>query len=163
MRITDVKKLGKGDQVYWNDPAGPEGCSRIYNINTITVYPGGVVHICDDLGEVECYARELLPGLPDKRPTLWDNNEIQFARLLCELVANCDDLKLLEVAESMDLDMIDIRQLFDRAHDVWEASKAKHCPPPEQAENTRKTKLAKRIEAEAKAGNPLFVSSNGRR
>jgi hypothetical protein len=87
---------------------------------------------------------------------LWDNNEIQFARLLCELVANCDDLKLLEVSESMDLDMIDIRQLFDRAHDVWEASKAKHCPPPEQAENTRKAKLAKRIEAEAKAGNPLF-------
>jgi hypothetical protein len=88
--------------------------------------------------------------------SLWDNNEIQFARLLCELVANCDDLKLLEVSESMDLDMIDIRQLFDRAHDVWEASKAKHCPPPEQAENTRKAKLAKRIEAEAKAGNPLF-------
>ena len=152
MRITDVKKLGKGDQVYWNDPA-PDGCSRIFNINTITVYPGGVVHICDDLGEVECYARELQAGLPpnpklnycqhkgckssiegwaDKcekhNGSLWDNNEIQFARLLCELVATCDDLKLRDCCESMDINQDELNELYDRAHAVWEASKAKHSP-----------------------------------
>ena len=69
MRISDVKKLGKGDQVFWNDPDGG-ACSRILNIKTIDVYPGGGVHICDDLGEVECYARELQAVPPAKRPTL---------------------------------------------------------------------------------------------
>jgi hypothetical protein len=59
-----------------------------------------------------------------KKLDLWHNNEIQFARLLCELVANCDDLKVQEVADSMDLDVIDVNELFDRANDVWERSKA---------------------------------------
>ena len=57
--------------------------------------------------------------------TLWDNNEIQFARLLCEMRANChisgsdwDDL-----CESMDLTEDEVGSLLDRAHEVWEQSK----------------------------------------
>lgn len=90
---------------------------------------------------------------------LWNNNEIQFARLLCELVANCDNLEFDAVCASMDLSKRELMSLYDRANDVWERSKAKHCPPPspvERAEDKRKSKLAARIEAEAKAGNPLF-------
>ena len=61
--------------------------------------------------------------------SLWDNNEIQFARLLCELVAACRLPELPEVARSMDLSLDELNSLFERANDVWEASKAKHCPP----------------------------------
>ena len=84
MRITDVKKLHKGDQVWWQDPAGPEGCSRIFKINTITVYPGGVVHICDDLGEVECYARELRTYVPYVPEPLCNNCSLRHDGPRCE-------------------------------------------------------------------------------
>lgn len=59
---------------------------------------------------------------------LWDNNLIQFARLLCEINANIDistrDWNLLE--QSMDLSTDDLNELFDRAHEVWENSKKEH-------------------------------------
>ena len=55
----------------------------------------------------------------------WENNEVQFARLLCELVAVCDDLNIAGLCESMDLEEDDIQELFDRAHDVFEAAKEK--------------------------------------
>lgn len=60
---------------------------------------------------------------------LWLNNEVQFARLLCELVANCDDLKIRDVCESMDLSQDELNELFDRANDVWENAKLKFCRP----------------------------------
>jgi len=53
----------------------------------------------------------------------WHNNELQFARLLCELVANVDDLHVDEVAASMDLTREEINELFDRADSVWEKAK----------------------------------------
>jgi len=56
---------------------------------------------------------------------LWMNNRIQFARLLCELVATQDKLNLHEVAISMDLGLSDVKALLDRANDDWEASKAR--------------------------------------
>jgi hypothetical protein len=67
-----------------------------------------------------------------KPVSLWDNNEIQFARLLCELVANWEDdtcakQTIRAVASSMDLTYDQVNELFDRAEVVWEASKAKHC------------------------------------
>lgn len=55
--------------------------------------------------------------------SLWDNNEIQFARLLCELVANCDNLEFDAVCESMDLSKRELMSLYDRANLVWERSK----------------------------------------
>jgi hypothetical protein len=58
MRVTDVKKLHRGDEVYWNDP--DEGtCSRTLKILAIEV-TGNVVCITEKDGSmVECYAREL--------------------------------------------------------------------------------------------------------
>ncbi len=68
-----------------------------------------------------------------KKKDLWADDKIQFARLLCELVANWDDdtsakRTIRAVAESMDLTVDDVNLLFDRAETVWEASKAKHSP-----------------------------------
>jgi len=53
----------------------------------------------------------------------WEDDTVQFARLLCELVANVEDLKLEEVAKSMDLSLDEAKELFDRAHTAWEKAK----------------------------------------
>lgn len=55
---------------------------------------------------------------------VWDDNLIQFARLLCEIVATqdvADDLLM----ESMDLTSEEIDSLFERAHIVWEEAKCR--------------------------------------
>lgn len=58
---------------------------------------------------------------------LWDSNVIQFARLLCEIVAVWDegDCKhvIRQVAESMDLTFDEVNILFDRAEKEWEDAK----------------------------------------
>lgn len=54
---------------------------------------------------------------------LWNNNLIQFARLIAEISATQDHLDLPALAESMDLEVADVNTLFDRANEVWEASK----------------------------------------
>jgi len=54
---------------------------------------------------------------------MWYNNEIQFARLLCELVAANENLAIEEVARSMDLEIADVNELFERAHQVFEEAK----------------------------------------
>ena len=63
-------------------------------------------------------------------PALWDDDRVQFARLLCELVANWfDDMSAGDVikstAESMDLSVGEVNELFDRAEKVWEEAKKK--------------------------------------
>ena len=50
----------------------------------------------------------------------WNDNFIQFPRLICEISATQDDLDLEELAESMDLNLRELNQLFDRAHAVWD-------------------------------------------
>lgn len=54
---------------------------------------------------------------------LWRNNEIQFARLICELVANVENLEFQALCESMDLEPDELQELFERADVVWETSK----------------------------------------
>lgn len=57
----------------------------------------------------------------------WLNNETQFARLLCEIVATSpvgQNPDIHALAESMDLTPSDVRELFDRAEQVWEKAKA---------------------------------------
>jgi hypothetical protein len=57
------------------------------------------------------------------------NNEVQFARLLCEIVATQETLDTAALKESMDLSSeSDLQELFDRAHDVWEKSKSENAP-----------------------------------
>lgn len=58
MRISNIKKLHRGDQVFWTDPDGGR-CSRHYTILEIE-YVGGIVKLTDVSGDyLECYAREL--------------------------------------------------------------------------------------------------------
>ena len=54
---------------------------------------------------------------------MWNNNEVQFARLLCELVAANESLAIEDVARSMDLEVEDVNELFERAHKVFEEAK----------------------------------------
>lgn len=51
--------------------------------------------------------------------TNWENNAIQFARLLAEINAT-QTLDMDALAESMNLAVEDINDLFDRADDQWE-------------------------------------------
>jgi len=53
----------------------------------------------------------------------WDDNETQFARLLCELVAANGDLQFSAVCASMDVKVNDLHELFTRANKVWKAAK----------------------------------------
>lgn len=58
MKVREVRKLYKGDEVYWNDP--DEGrCSRIYKIHTIHVWANMVVITEPDGSTLECFADEL--------------------------------------------------------------------------------------------------------
>ena len=52
----------------------------------------------------------------------WNDDLIQFARLLCEIQAT-STLNTREIQESMDLDIVDIDELFERASIVWDEAK----------------------------------------
>lgn len=54
----------------------------------------------------------------------WDNDAIQFPRLLCEVKGVLETRQYRELAESMDLDMHFIDELFDRAEFWWMKIKA---------------------------------------
>ena len=54
---------------------------------------------------------------------LWENNAIQFPRLLCEIMAT-QQLDCSALAESMDLEVDAIKELFERANEAWESAKA---------------------------------------
>lgn len=50
----------------------------------------------------------------------WQNNGIQFPRLLAEIMATQDGLDMAALAASMDLSVEEVAELFDRAHQAWE-------------------------------------------
>jgi hypothetical protein len=52
---------------------------------------------------------------------IWDDNSIQFPRLLAEIMATQDDLDIAALAEVLDL--------FERAQNEWERIKLVTCPP----------------------------------
>ena len=54
---------------------------------------------------------------------LWESDLVQFARLICEIMANCE-IDFVPLCESMDLDPELLMQIMDRADIVWEASKS---------------------------------------
>lgn len=58
---------------------------------------------------------ELQSGLPH-----WENDLLQFPRLLSEIIATQDNLDFNVLAESMDLSFEEVTQLFDRAQNRWE-------------------------------------------
>jgi hypothetical protein len=50
---------------------------------------------------------------------LWNNDLIQFARLLSEINATQSDLDMTALEEAMDLDAATIGEIFDRANTVF--------------------------------------------
>lgn len=56
----------------------------------------------------------------------WENNEIRFAWLLCEISANCDMQGYDKVLESMDLEEAEADELWEAAHEVFEKAKEDH-------------------------------------
>jgi len=54
----------------------------------------------------------------------WCDDNIQFARLLAEINATQDNLDFVALCESMDLEMENIKSLFERADKVWEILKS---------------------------------------
>lgn len=67
---------------------------------------------------------EIVNSSQDSGNQVWENNRIQFPRLISEIMATQDiDLGLL--AESMDLTIDEVNELFDRASEEWEIIKAK--------------------------------------
>jgi hypothetical protein len=59
----------------------------------------------------------------------WNNNAIQFPRLLAEINA-CVDIGKHDMAElcmSMDLSVREIHELFDRAEEEWQRIKEETC------------------------------------
>ena len=49
----------------------------------------------------------------------WQDNAVQFPRLLAEIMANCN-LDMPAIAEAMDLSVEQLSELFDRADQAWE-------------------------------------------
>ncbi len=63
----------------------------------------------------------------DQNNPIWNDNSIQFPRLLSEICACQDDLDISGLADSMDLEVEDIIELLDRSQSEWEKIKKKHC------------------------------------
>jgi len=53
---------------------------------------------------------------------LWNNNSIQFPRLIAEIAAT-QELDLESLSESMDLTIDEVKELFERADVEFEAIK----------------------------------------
>lgn len=54
---------------------------------------------------------------------MWEDDLVQFARLLREILATQDTLDIGVLADSMDLRREEVSELFERAHEVWEEAK----------------------------------------
>src|SRR3990172_4999175 len=83
---------------------------------------------------------------------LWDNDLIQFARLLSEVRATQPPLDLKALCERMDLYKNEIEGLFDRAERVWENAKT----PPKDFDSWRTA--IKRGETPSKPATALSKS-----
>jgi hypothetical protein len=78
--------------------------------------------------------------LPDPSSSPWQRNEIQFPRLLAEIMAAgaIDENAWTAICQSMDLQTEELRELFDRAQTDWDQIKSNSLtanlgitPPPE--------------------------------
>jgi Trk K+ transport system NAD-binding subunit len=59
---------------------------------------------------------------PHHETPLWERDDIQFPRLLAEIVAT-QDIDYTAISDSMDLSEDEINEIFERAHKAFEASK----------------------------------------
>lgn len=67
---------------------------------------------------------EIVNSGEDTGNQVWEDNRIQFPRLISEIMAT-QFLDLEQLAESMDLTIDEVNELFDRASEEWESIKAK--------------------------------------
>lgn len=58
----------------------------------------------------------------------WADDKVQFARLLCEIVATQEGFDIKALCDAMDLEESDVQELFDRAERVWGAAKSRRKP-----------------------------------
>lgn len=66
-----------------------------------------------------------VPAAPmENTNPLWDDDTIQFARLLAEISATQDSLDIAALCESMNLEPADVDALFERADVAWKAAVA---------------------------------------
>jgi len=63
----------------------------------------------------------------ERRNKVWEDNNVQFARLLAEIMATQDNLDMEALSESMGLEIARIEELFERAQMSWEHSKEVRC------------------------------------
>jgi len=77
----------------------------------------------DDLCDAKYYIEE---HGQDDETSKWEDDKIQFARLIAEINANVgiSEKDFKSLCESMDLDQSNINKLFDRADSFWEETKA---------------------------------------
>lgn len=64
--------------------------------------------------------------LPELSSSPWQRNDIQFPRLLAEIMAAgaIDENAWTAICQSMDLQTEELRELFDRAQTEWEQIKS---------------------------------------
>lgn len=70
-------------------------------------------------GRLESFDRIKISRDPNKN---WNNDHLQFARLLAEMVANISFTheQITRLADSMDLANDDVHDLLDRAQNAWD-------------------------------------------
>ena len=59
-----------------------------------------------------------------KAENLWDNDSIQFPRLLAEITAT-QDLDVESLANAMDLGVGEVGEILERAQGVWQSFKGR--------------------------------------
>lgn len=60
--------------------------------------------------------------------TTWNDNRVQYPRLLAEVAATMHELDIRGLAESMDLTTDEVAELFNRAQEEWDEIKASTPP-----------------------------------
>ena len=61
---------------------------------------------------------------------LWENDEVQFARLIAEIAGvDIGEEAWDELLENMNLESDELSELFDRAQMKWEKIKLEYCSP----------------------------------
>ena len=105
-----------------NDPLSPEEEHKLFTVAMHTMNEHAKEHLSPSM-------RAMYPQLNEQETlsSLWDNNEIQFARFICELEGEgaLDMATVERLAEAMDLSVEDVESLMDRAQSVFDASCAK--------------------------------------
>lgn len=81
----------------------------------------------ESLTDSLCYRVFKLEGGNENKNPIWESDRIQFARLICEIVADQSSTDMARLTtglcNSMDLEPDGLKELFERAEMVFEAFK----------------------------------------